>query len=181
MESQGLCERFDKALISLLDMNGILRDDLNALLDAFPDQRSQVLRRNFVRASWAYVEAITHAFKLMVSMLVSEGACKLEPKEAAFLERPRTATLTNIEQTIKLVAKVFSVPECNIGNGADWRHVGPSMKIRNRLVHPKSMESLHVTDSEWDTHRDGFVWLVEAFDGLLTDISGNGEQRNRGS
>lgn len=181
MDSQDPCERFDEALISLLGMNGILRGDLNALLDAFPDQSSQVLRRDFVRASWAYVEAITYALKFMVSVLVDVGACRLEPKEAAFLEQPKTETLTNIKQTIKLVSKVFSVSECDLGGGAGWRYVGPSVEIRNRLVHPKSMESLQVTDSEWDTHRDAFVWLVGAFDGLLTDISESGERCNRRS
>lgn len=178
MDSQDPCERFDEALISLLGMNRILRDDLNALLDAFPDQRSQVLRRDFVRASWAYVEAITYALKFMVRVLVDVGACRLEPKEAVFLEQPRTETLKNIKQTIKLVSKVFSVSECDLGGGTDWNHVGPSMKIRDRLVHPKSVASLQVADSEWDAHKDGFVWLVKAFDGLLTDISDRYKRRS---
>lgn len=168
---QNACERFDKALISLLDMSGVLREDLNALLDAYPDQSNPVLRRSFVRASWAYVEAITHALKLMVSILVDAGACELESKEAAFLEQPRTETLTNIKQTIQLVAKVFKVSDRDLGGGTGWHHVKPSIKVRDRLVHPKSVESLQVADSEWETHADAFAWMVRAFDDLLTDIS----------
>lgn len=168
---QTACESFDKALVSLLDMNAVLREDLNALLDVFPDQSNHVLRRSFVRASWAYIEAITHALKHMMSILVDAGACDLEPEEVTFLERSRTETLTNIKETIKLVAKVFSVPERHLGGGADWRHVKPTLKVRDRLVHPKSVESLEVADSEWETHKQGFGWLVHAFDGLLTDIS----------
>jgi hypothetical protein len=166
------CERFDKALLSLLDMNTALREDLDSLLDAYEDDNSnQVLRRSFVRASWAYVEAITHAFKSMTSIVVNAKGCVLEPKEVAFLEQSRMDTLTNIKGIITLVAKVFNVPKRDSGGGTDWRHVEPSIKVRNRLVHPKSVADLQVTDAEWEVHRNGFVWLVHAFDGLLSDIN----------
>jgi hypothetical protein len=60
---QSACEHFDKAFSSLLEMNDVLREDLEVLFAAFPDQSGQVLRRNFIRASWAYVEAVTFAFQ----------------------------------------------------------------------------------------------------------------------
>jgi hypothetical protein len=30
---------------------------------------------------------------------------------------------------------------------------------------------LRVEDPEWEAHKNAFVWLVHAFDGLLTDIN----------
>ncbi|ENY78056.1 hypothetical protein C206_08734 [Pseudomonas putida TRO1] len=142
------CEHFDKALVSLLGMNDILREDLNALLDAFPDQSSQVLRRSFVQASWAYVEAITHALKLMASIMVDAATCRLEADEIAFLRAQRAGTLCNIKQTIHVVTKVFGLRERNLGGGSDWRLVKPSIKIRDRLVHPRAVESLQVGDTD---------------------------------
>ncbi|WP_052321233.1 hypothetical protein [Pseudomonas fluorescens] len=172
------CDDFDKALENLLSMNSILREDLDALLDVFKDDHSnQVLRRNLVRASWAYVEAITYALKHMTSIIVDAGAYELETKQAEFLEDERTDTLKNVKETIKLVAKVFKVPERDLGGGTDWCNVKPTLKIRDRLVHPKSAEELRIEDSEWEAHKNCFVWLVRAFDGLLSDINDQYSQR----
>lgn len=179
MDLQEACEGFDKALVSLLGMNDILREDLNALLDAFPDQSSQVLRRSFVRASWAYVEAITHALKLMTSIVMDAAICKLESDEIAFLRGQRVGVLSSIKQTIHVVTKVFGLPERNLGGGSDWLRVKPSIKVRDRLVHPKTVESLQVGDLDWQTHTQGFVWLVQIFDKLLVDISASHEQCER--
>ena len=86
IDLQTACEDFDKSLENLLCMNTTLREDLEALLDVFRDDHSnQVLRRNFIRASWAYVEAITHALKHMTSIIVDAGACEVERKQAEFL------------------------------------------------------------------------------------------------
>ncbi|WP_191832679.1 hypothetical protein [Pseudomonas fluorescens] len=172
VDSQDSCECFDTALVSLLGMNDILREDLSALLDAYKDDQSnQVLRRSFVRASWAYVEAITRALKFMTSILIDAGGCDVEPQEIKFLKQRKTETLTNIKETIRLVAKAFKVSERNVGGGTGWCHVVSNIKVRDRLVHPKSVESLQVVDSEWEAHKRSFVWLVETFDSLLTDIS----------
>lgn len=166
------CEDFDKALENLLAMNATLRDDLNTLLDVFRDDHAnQVLRRNFVRASWAYVEAITHALKHMTSILVDTGAYDLDPEKAAFLKLERVQTLNNIKETIKLVSKVFDVPKRDLGGGSGWCLVKPALKVRDRLVHPKSARELRVEDAEWKALKGGFKWLVRAFDGLLADIT----------
>jgi hypothetical protein len=173
------CDDFEKALKNLLSMNTILREDLDVLLDVFRDDHSnQVLRRNFIRGSWAYVEAITHALKRMTSILVDTSACELEPMQAEFLKLKRVETLENIKKTIKLVAEVFKVPERDLGGGTGWCHVRPTLKVRDRLVHPKSVEELQVEDSEWEAHKEGFEWLLHAFDGLLTDISDKYSQSN---
>ncbi|PMW94847.1 hypothetical protein C1X59_27590 [Pseudomonas sp. FW215-R2] len=177
---QSACERFDKALSSLLDMNAVLREDLEVLLAAFPDQSGQVLRRSFVRASWAYVEAITFAFKNMATLLVDEGACEMDPKDKEFLNSQRFEAVENVKATMKLAAKAFSVPERNLGGGADWRHVKPSNSVRNRLLHPKSVEDLQVSNAEWESHKSAFDWFVRAFDGLLTDIVANANSRDTG-
>lgn len=163
---------FDKAIGNLLDMNTILREDMNALLCAFrDDQTKQALRRCFIRASWAYVEAITHALKHMTSILVDAGAYELDPEKAAFLKLERVQTLNNIKETIRLVSEVFDVPERDLGGGSGWCLVKPALKVRDRLVHPKSAGELRVEDAEWKALKGGFDWLVHAFDGLLTDIT----------
>lgn len=175
---QSACERFDKALSSLLDMNAVLREDLEVLLAAFPDQSGQVLRRNFIRASWAYVEAIAFAFKSMATLLVDEGACEVDPKDKEFLNNQRFEALENVKMTMKLAAKVFSVPERNLGGGTDWRHVKASNTVRNRLLHPKSLSDLKVSNAEWESHTSAFAWLVRAFDGLLTDVVASAANRS---
>lgn len=71
------------------------------------------------------------------------------------------------------------VSECDLGGGTGWNHYGPSIRIRDRLVHPRSVASLQVADSEWDGRKDGFVSLVETFDDLLTGISEVCKRRSR--
>ncbi|MFJ3450697.1 hypothetical protein ACIPM0_21125 [Pseudomonas sichuanensis] len=170
MDLQDACESLDKALTSLRDMNKILRQDLNALLNAFSDESNQVLRRNFIRASWAYVEANTHALKLMTSIIVDAASCRLESDEIAFLKDRRTETLCNIKRTIRVVTKVFGLSERNLGGGSDWHRVKSSSKVRDRLVHPKTVENLQVGNHDWETHKLGYAWLVSIFDKLLLDI-----------
>lgn len=163
--------RFDEALVDLLEMSAIMRDDLNALLDADQDANSsQPLRRNVVRASWAYIEAVPSAMKAMLLALVEAGAYSATDKEHDFLIASRCETRSNLRDTLRLSAKVFAVPQRDLGAGGGWPHVRPMIALRNRLVHPKSAAALHVTDNEWCIHIEGFNWLINSFDGILMDI-----------
>jgi hypothetical protein len=161
--------RFDAGLTSLLGMSEVLRSDLDALLEAHLDD--QVLRRNAVRASWAYIEAIPYAMKGMLLTLVEAGAYPVATDEdRAFLTASRWETRCNIKSTLRLASKVFAVAERDLGGGSGWSQVKPMIDLRDRLVHPKTVIDLEVTDSEWAKHVECFKWLLNTFDGLLLDI-----------
>ena len=148
---------------------------------------SDFWRRMLIRSVFAFIEAYTTVLRRMVLEVYTQ-------KEHAHIPLTKIALLQDYEysvdevgkvrrQTFKLVTqkqialtlrtfaevmgkdddfirdKVFGVNE--------WRNLKGSMKVRDRLTHPKRYEDLTITDDERHQCTTAFNWFVLLIGDLL--------------
>ena len=170
-------------LDDLLESSGLLRDDIQRLLEAFADNwDDQTFRRVLVRAGWSYVEAVVFGLKQIVLRACTLGSENLSAKTQAFLSERRIEvnsqgearvlavhidTMKNIKLALKLASTRFDVPwQPAFGDGS-WEKLRDSLQLRHRLTHPKAAAELHVTDPELDDHQKSFSWFMTSFNEFL--------------
>lgn len=182
---QAYAHALGKRLDELLGMNAVLRDDINALLDVYRDDWIEpAFRRAFVRACWAYIEAIVYGIKEMTLCASNLGAADLPARDLRFLSGVtyvvssdgvievkiiRCDTEQNIRRTLQVAAYCFGVATPDF-NQKEGRLLKYSLQLRHRLVHPKSVIQLCVTTQEMENHREVFIWFAELFTQFLSDM-----------
>ncbi|MEO5630627.1 MAG: hypothetical protein ABIO96_06320 [Nitrospiraceae bacterium] len=168
-----------KTLDELLEVSGVLRQDIESLVAAYRhDWSSQPLRRMFVRAYWSMIEGevfCTKQFALRACELgdkslsaeehvfLSESRVIVDEEGAASLKHAHIDTLSNLKQTLKIAASKFDLDWVPNFSTQGWEKLALSLELRHRITHPKVAAELVVSESELDIHKDAFAWFLEAF------------------
>jgi hypothetical protein len=132
---------------------------------------NQMHRRNLVRAAFAAIEGLHWQLKQDVLLL---GASNLSPFEyAAVVEEsysvdergnvstfPRFLPITTAIRLVVNVVKRYRPAYTVDFNHVGWVNLNAAIEIRNRLVHPKQINDLDVTDKEVQMTLSGFRWLL---------------------
>jgi hypothetical protein len=133
----------------------------------------QPIRRQLVRAAFALTEASTFYLKQLalsasedapaelhraVRALLADESYELQPDGRVRVRNARIPTLANIRLSLKAVA-VYVAPgfEPQWGDGG-WEALQKSLKVRDRLMHPKSVADLAVSDEELAKTRQALSW-----------------------
>ncbi|WP_448646722.1 hypothetical protein [Pseudomonas mohnii] len=188
LEDQAYSHALGKRLDELLGMNAVLRDDINALLEAFGDDwDNQVFRRNFVRACWAYIEAVVYGVKETTLCAVNLSATDLPLRDLKFLTGVTYIVSTdggvkakavwcnteeNIRCALRIAADCFDRVARPDFNDVGWCKTKVSVQLRHRLVHPKCVTQLRVSDQEFDDQREAFIWFAGLFTKFISDMDG---------
>jgi hypothetical protein len=122
---------------------------------------SQVERRILIRSVFSYIEAITYSIKALI--LSDPDSSKLSEGEKVFASeltydlksngdvviRPTKIQLTsNVRFTFKIFSKIFgSWTELDTA-GQGWECLQRSIKVRDRITHPKTSSDLAISDVE---------------------------------
>ncbi|MCC7113679.1 MAG: hypothetical protein IT520_04755 [Burkholderiales bacterium] len=175
-----------RSLDELLDMNTLLREDINCLLDKFDsDWASQTFRRLVVRACWSHIEAVVFGLKQISLTAQNLGSGDISGKTRAFLEERqivvntvgdatiisvRADTIKNVKLTLKLAARLFDVSWQPQFSGSEWPLFRESVQIRHRITHPKSLKELEITDDEYDSHKTAYLWFTGGFTRFLESM-----------
>ncbi|MCF4998023.1 hypothetical protein GIW70_12945 [Pseudomonas syringae] len=175
-----------KTVDELLDMNGVLCDDAQYLLELLNrDYKNQAIRRSFVRACWAYIEATVHGVKETTLCASTLGSVDLPTKDHIFLyggtflvsldgstvfKLLRCDTEKTIKHTLRIAAECFDVGWSPDFTHKGWRMLRMSLQLRHRLVHPQSVAKLDVSDQEADEHQEAFIWFSKLYTNLINDI-----------
>lgn len=168
-----------KTLDEMLEVSGILRQDIESLVAAYRhDWSSQPLRRMFVRAYWSMIEGEVFCTKQFTLRACELGDKSLSAEEHVFLSESRVIvdeegvasmkhkhidTLSNLKQTLKIAASKFDLDWAPNFSTQGWEKLALSLELRHRITHPKVVAELVVSESELDVHRDAFAWFLEAF------------------
>jgi hypothetical protein len=140
------------------------------------------VRRSLVRAVFAFIEGCLYFQRQM--LLESWGERLTEPTRLALSELQievtgqgivqtrlmRTGALNLIKLTIQSFAKtVPSAVEIKC-EGAGFEALTRAIKVRDRLMHPKGIASLAVSDREIHDAVDAFLWF-ERLQSTMTSAS----------
>ena len=175
-----------KTLDELLEVSGVLRQDIESLVDACRhDWTSQPLRRMFVRAYWSMIEGEVFCTKQFALRACELGGKSLSAEEHVFLSETRVIvdengaaalkhvyvdTLSNLKQTLKIASSKFDLDWTPDFSTQGWKKLALSIESRHRITHPKTAAELTVSDGELDIHKDAFAWFLEAFNEFQSSL-----------
>jgi hypothetical protein len=161
-----------------------LQDDVKLLLQQIDKDPADVTRRSLVRAVFSYIEATLHAMKDAAldaheqkHMIFSAADLAMLREETYFIDdrgvaKSRSAfsqTPANIRFTIAKFGESTFSPYRVVGSEEDWATLSDSISLRNRLVHPKRLEDLSISDAEQAALLKTFAWFQRNFNLALAD------------
>jgi hypothetical protein len=142
---------------------------------AAPDHNTQLGRRQYARTVFAAVEGAIYVFKQLVLHEVEDRGLHLSSGEELFLEeveyrlndrgeverqRAKITFINNLKFSFRLFAQVHGL-KLQLQTGGDgWCALKESIKVRDRLAHPKRVEDLTVTDDEFRKLNKAYYWFA---------------------
>ena len=139
--------------------------DLKKAQEYFREDKTQYSKRCYVRTLFAAIEGTLYCFKQLLLKKYKLEPTTLNDKEALKLEKdeqgkPYLNLLSGIEFTIPLVDRVFKT-EMNLETGGNlWEYLKESNDIRNRITHPKDINTFDITDDEIKIIDDVADWYL---------------------
>jgi hypothetical protein len=134
----------------------------------------QVLRRSMVRAAFALIEAMAYSLKFIAVSLPGPGSLspgqvalareedyELSDKGEVTIRSPRLSFLKNLRFAFIVYATAFTASFSLDVSGKGWQALQRAIKVRDRLMHPKTARDLEVTDEEKLDTINALTWLYE--------------------
>lgn len=178
------------------DHFSILKDDVVQNLDVLNKNDTQLSRRNYLRSLCAYYEYVLSILQEVVTSILTdeydlhsknkEGieffriiplldfTVRLDESGNYRLEPNKTPLCSMVAYTLKTYAELVEIN--NPLSDKRWNDFRLTIKIRNRITHPKNANEICISDSELQLISAGWNWWTEAIqvlhDKYLADCSG---------
>lgn len=147
-------------------------DFLRKSIKEFIKRERHFRYQSFVRTTFSYIEAIIFALKQLTLAesfdftsreLIYLQEKKYEgPNRQSLKEKTvRMSIADNVSFTLKIAFKVFSNKKYNV-SGSEWNNFVHSVKIRNRITHPRSPKDFSISKNELECIVRAFNWLSQA-------------------
>ena len=143
-------------------------------------------RRAYVRSVFAFIEGITYSLKLLAFEDKDEPHVDFSPAELAFLLEEdfdlndkgevvsvpaKISFAKNIRFAFRAIARANSVAfELKVSD-AGWEALKKAAKVRDRLMHPKTINDLVITNDDIELVLKGSGWFVENFKECLNLVN----------
>lgn len=168
-----------EALGRLKEMMEVLTNDIDefAEMAMVPNQIVPFsATRGYVRAVFALVEGVSYGFRQLAIKLpraddcltqgelsiLNEESYGLKDNGEIFVTTRFLKVQSGTRFTFAICKRVYKIQaEINYG-GVGWDSFTKAIKIRDRLMHPKSVESLMVTEDEIGIVSDALNWFLDA-------------------
>jgi hypothetical protein len=161
----------------------ILAEDVIRVKQRMEDAPSDFHRREFVRTAYSAIEAqfwqlrmylIEHVIDKKTTSIHEISALKEESyaindKGEVYIQ-PKGYSLKVGLRLVFTVLKNHEVPIQMDFGSAEWMNIDSALKIRNRVIHPKSMTDISVSKEEADCCYQAFVHMNNI---LLNTILGS--------
>lgn len=169
-----------RAWVDFVALHEELGDEVRALSARRHDGEAH-RRRSYVRAVFAYVEGLVFALKLATLATAPEQFSDLE--KAALSEAPRgrvshgkvkeEAQKIPLAENVRFALQMFARltgTQRSISYTAGWEAFTRSIRVRDRLMHPRSVAQLDVTDAELLQLELGTRWFGTIFNDLAAEV-----------
>ena len=168
----------------MIELDRFVNEDLAEAVEFFRFGTRHFAIRTFVRTMAAEFETRLYLLQDFMLKLHEESAnIKFAPEELAILKSETYVLRSNGQVqasvkfypfkehllfTLKLFCKRFNPKATPDTSGSGWQAVQAFVEIRNRLMHPKSMSDLTITEDEVDLINQAQDWLRNAFKALFS-------------
>jgi hypothetical protein len=142
-------------------------------------------RRTLVRALFAYIEGSSYRLKQVAppvaeynsvalskaeTALLTEESYDLNDKGEAIIKKAKLRTAENLLFSVKIVSKAakstYEIDKSTEG----WSAFKETIKIRDRITHPKSTEELNISDNELKVIMKTMTWFAASINNLLETL-----------
>jgi hypothetical protein len=138
---------------------------------------SSLARRNYVRAIFAWIEAISylmrqHVYKELLKqpltpnsipklLAASETSYYVDGKGDVVETGLKTRTSNNLRFSLRAFAEIVGLDRLQINKGGrNWQFYSEALKIRDRITHPKRFEDVELTDKEIEVVREAKGMII---------------------
>jgi hypothetical protein len=169
----------------LLEFMRVLPDDVSTALLRLQEHDDQYNRRTLVRAMFAVVEGMvfvmkqeclgrpdhmrTHYDVAEIAML-REESYGVNDKGEAFLQTRYVPLLDNLKFAMAMYRRGSVAGHGLDLSGRGWQHFRAAIGVRNRVMHPKSIEELSITDRDLEAVVGGYAWFMQSIISSLTEV-----------
>jgi hypothetical protein len=84
----------------------------------------------------------------------------------------KIGSVEHINFALRYVASFHGAKDFSASKVPLWEYVQPAIKIRDRIVHPKTIDSMRVTVEEQITCKCALAWLINCMD-VLSELEQN--------
>lgn len=152
----------------------------------------QIYRRAAVRSIFAMVEGMIFSIKQVTLgaastrniplsahqiSLLREEAPELTENGEISLKASRLTFKRNFQFAFRTFSEVHGIGESLDLSGEGWRKLSTSIKVRDRLMHPKKHSDIQISNEEVTCAVDGFEWFQNTFERFIVAASKNTEAR----
>jgi hypothetical protein len=158
---------------------GILSHDVVICWERIEVADTQATRRDLIRTMFAAIEGYVWEYRAFVKSIVNDIGTVSPIMELALTETSYSVNDQGrleehirpipVTSMIRLVTKLAEehCPELKIDfSTTGWSNLKQTIKIRNRITHPKSASDLEVTPEDIAISQAGFFWLLA----LIADV-----------
>jgi hypothetical protein len=161
----------------------VLAEDVSQAKQRMESAPTDSHRREFVRATCSAIEAQSWQLKMYVIENVltkktasvhdisalKEESYAINDKGKIYVQ-PKGYSLKVGLRLVYSILKRHSVPVHIDFDSADWKNIDDAVKIRNRVMHPKSMADISVSEADAECCYNAFLFVHNM---LLTTILGS--------
>lgn len=162
-----------------------------------PIHLDPVTRRLLVRSIFSLVEGVSYALKQSAVRLDRDGALtpaerylardltfQVDDRGHVVEQRAHIRCMSNVRLAFALHAKAVGISDDTQYDLGGWASLCKSVKVRDRLMHPKSSSDLEVTNGEIRAALKGYAWfdaqLNYALDDVISSMFGTPRIRHSG-
>ncbi|MFZ4396192.1 MAG: hypothetical protein ACOYOU_11265 [Kiritimatiellia bacterium] len=183
-----------KTILSDLDAMYITLHQDMTFCEQHLQEDQKIWRRMFVRAAFAFIEALSFYMKqhalnrtlLAVYESFKRGTGNVPSRELALLndetyclnekgvaktDKAKLRTLPNLFFALSSFARSIG-SDYEINEDAGYEAVKKAIKIRDRLTHPKDVQSLDVSDEQFEVVTVAIRWVQSEYVRILSNVPG---------
>ena len=154
--------RMNRAFDNYIQVTKCLQADGHHILNS--DARTDSYCRNVIRCMASVIEGYNNCL-YEIAVIGYDGrehlGFEFSGKESKVLSDPQKCSVPDrLKYTLTALRKMLTLPEINFGT-EDWALTQKALRIRNDLVHPKTIEDLQFTDEPFERYRDGLAWIFK--------------------
>lgn len=166
------------------DFVQILIEDLVSEIKSIGADSSQIQRRSVIRSGFATVEGTVNMIKQVILSdlhlnpgLHSEAEVAMLREESYLIDnrgnvrtQPKfIPTDANLQFAIKMWCRGTNDGLLDLSNEG-WQAFKSSLKLRNRLLHPKQITDLNVSDNELFEFLKAMRWFADIFNQSVDEV-----------
>jgi hypothetical protein len=153
---------------------GILSHDVVICWERIEVADTQATRRDLIRTMFAAIEGYVWEYRTYVRSVVEHVGMISPMMELALTETSysvneqggleRHIRFISLTSMIRLVTKLAQehCPGLEIDfSNAGWSNLKQTIKIRNRITHPRNLSDLEITQNDIAISQAGFFWILK--------------------